>query len=1425
MPRLLALRLLRSLVALSLLLVLSLLCGRSRAAEPLRPEGVPAPLKPWTQWVLDGKEEALCPTLQDHGDDQRCVWPSRLELRIDEKGGNFTQIWHLDARSFVPLPGDAQRWPAEVQADGKRAVVSSDSGAPQIELLAGDHRVTGRFAWDAPPESLKVPVETGLVSLTLRGAAVAFPNRDAQGTLWLQKAATNEEGDSLEVIVHRKVTDDIPLVLTTHVELHISGKSREELLGKALPPGYVPLSLTGELPARVEPDGRVRVQVRPGVFNLELAARSEGPVPAITRPAADGPWREGEEVWVFEAKSDYRVANVEGVTSIDPQQTTLPDAWKRLPAYAMKVGDTMKLVESRRGDADPPPNQLTLERTLWLDFDGKGMTAHDTLTGELNRNSRLTMAAPTVLGRVAVGGKDQFITKLAGATGSGVEIRQSVLQVNADSRVPGDPSDVPAVSWAHDFHQVSGTLHLPPGWRLLHASGVDDVPGTWVRHWSLLELFLVLITALAVGRLYGSRWGAVALLTLALTFPEADAPKWSWLVLLAAEALFRALPAGKVKTFFSGARGAAAIVVALIAVPFLVQHVRGGLYPSLEHGDYGTEGGFSDLEGPSSGEPASAAAPKAAAPPTRTSVSADEAEAVTGQLATATDAVTQEQLKKQIAAAKGAAGPKGDRNFTPPRAGAVSGTRAYSQSTAEVFDPAAVVQTGPGLPHWAWQTLALRWSGPVTAAQRLHLYLLSPFQNLLLALLRAALLVVLLLRLFPWTGRLLPPGLRASVAPLIVFALLFAPAIARADTPAAPDGALLQELQNRLLRKPACLPSCATSGRMTLDARAGVLRLRLEVDAAAATAVPLPGSLAQWSPRDVLLEGQPAKGLARLSDGTLWLELPAGPHQVALEGALPAGASMQLALPLKPHRVEATAQGWAIAGIHEDGLADDNLQLTRSEPQKEDGGGELQPGELPPFVRVERTLHVGLNWQVDTQVTRVTPVGSAVVLEVPLLPGESVTSADVRVVGGRALVNLGPQAASVAWHSTLEQKTPVKLGAPRALPWVEVWRIDVGPVWHATFSGIPFVRTPAVSGTPRVPEWRPWPGEEASVDLVRPEGVGGQTLTIDQSRTEITPGLRATDVTLTLTLRSSRGTPHTLTLPAGAELESLELDGTKQPVRQDGRKVTLAVLPGAQHWTLTWREPAGISPFFHVAAIDLGAPSVNADVKINVPGSRWLLFVGGPRLGPAVLFWSLLLIVLVVAFALGHNEWTPLHTAQWALLGIGLSQVDILAAAVVVGWVLALGWRGRSAYDLPLPRWIFNLIQLALVAWTLTSLGLLFAAVERGLLGDPSMQVRGNGSTADTLLWTLDRSDGVLPQPWMLSVPLLVYRVAMLAWALWLAVALLGWLRWGWSAFASGGLWKKAPPRPVMPPPVYPPAAFPPPAPPPPPVEPTGGLG
>ena len=47
-----------------------------------------------------------------------------------------------------------------------------------------------------------------------------------------------------------------------------------------------------------------------------------------------------------------------------------------------------------------------------------------------------------------------------------------------------------------------------------------------------------------------------------------------------------------------------------------------------------------------------------------------------------------------------------------------------------------------------------------------------------------------------------------------------------------------------------------------------------------------------------------------------------------------------------------------------------------------------------------------------------------------------------------------------------------------------------------------------------------------------------------------------------------------------------------------------------------------------------------------------------------------------------------------------------------------------------------------------------------------------------------------LPVAEKLSLPLFAYHLAMLAWALWLAIALIRWAPWVWSCLTAGGLWR-----------------------------------
>jgi hypothetical protein len=198
-----------------------------------------------------------------------------------------------------------------------------------------------------------------------------------------------------------------------------------------------------------------------------------------------------------------------------------------------------------------------------------------------------------------------------------------------------------------------------------------------------------------------------------------------------------------------------------------------------------------------------------------------------------------------------------------------------------------------------------------------------------------------------------------------------------------------------------------------------------------------------------------------------------------------------------------------------------------------------------------------------------------------------------------------------------------------------------------------------------------------------------------------------------------------------------------------------------------------------------------------------VLLTGGPLLGPAVLFWGLACVIVGAAWALARLRWTPLTFVDWLLLGIGVAQASLGGAVFVAAVLLALQARARYGGRIEGAR--FNLIQVALALLTLAAVLVLFDAIRTGLLGTPQMRINGNGSSAYDLRWYSDRSDGTPPSAWIFSVPLWVYRTLMLAWALWLALAVVRFARWAWACFTSDRLWgpwslRRPPAQPPHPP-------------------------
>jgi len=1362
------------------------LAGSSAATAQV---AVPPELHGWEAWVLHDHPTHRCPWLVtgSPADDERiCAWPGNLELQVDAQGGRFSQRWQAAADTWLPLPGNREYWPEAVTVDGKPAAPVMQDGAPAVRVAAGTATIAGIFHWARRPEVLPLGAAVSLIDLTIDGARIPAPQRTAAGVM-LGAQTVARQDDHLELRVFRKLDDALPARLTTELHLTVAGEAREIRLPGALPAGFVPIAVDGGLPARLDPDDTLRVQARPGNFTLVIEARGPSPVTEVRLGPRAAPWP-AQEVWSFRSEEQLRTASVEGVAPTDPAQADVPGEWRTLPAYHLDARSTFRLVERTRGIPTQNDNTLQLRRTAWLDLAGKSYTLVDTVSGHMRQGWRLDMVAPYVLQSASItspGEEPLLIT--AGVTPglTGVELRSSQVNLKTISQVRRVSVALPASGWHTRFAQVSGQLIVGPGYRLLAALGPDSAPQAWLERWRLLDIFGVLLVAVVAWRLLGLRTALIALAALVLTYQESGAPTWLWLNILVALALLHAAPEGPLK------RGAAvyrllalgALLVAL--VPFAITQARLALYPQLEALEL---------------LPSTAASEVRAAPSVEELKRAREADLISrrfnlpaGSIAAPAAAPPASVAASSALNNYASAGfPVQEAVVTGSLGSSVEPTRNLPRAEMR-YEPGALVQAGPGVPAWSYHVYPYSWSGPVEANAVARFIISPPW---LTRLWRVSGLVLSVLLLYDLTRSALPrlPAVWLGRAPTGAAVVLLAVGVSigtphSAEAASTPDPRLLSDLQTRLLEPPKCLPTCAEilSAAVTVDgARLSIL---LEVGALDSLGVPLPGAEPSWSPDLVQIDGAAAGGVYRNASGTRYVMLSAGHHLVRVGGALGAAEALSLAFPLPPRVIEVHAPGWDSGGVSERHLVSGALELARRRVVSDGGASAARQEEFPPFVSVDRLFHLAHDWTIVTTVGRVAPRSAAFTVTLPLLPNEAVTTPGLTTRDGAVTLGLGVGEPSHAFTSSLPPSETLELVAPPQGARGERWRFNVGANWHVEFSGTPAV-VPGEGAPVWLSEYYPRPGEHLTLHATRPAATQGGTLAFDQVQLQSSIGKRSSDHTLILSYRSTQGGPHTLRLPADARVTRVLSDGEPIAMRPEHGVLSLSALPGSHTWTVDWETSEGVRVMTHSPVVTLAAPASNLQLSLSVPQDRWVLYAFGRGVGPTILYWGELLLFIVFAGLIGRSGLTPIATRDWLLLGLGLSTFSWGVFALFLVFVAAFQWRARNAAP---AKWrSYNLMQVALALLAVAAILAVAGAVPQGLLAQPDMRILP-ASPSGELTWFVDQTADWLPSPGVLTVSLWWYKIAMLAWALWLSFALTRWVGWAWRVFNRDGVWRRPP--------------------------------
>ncbi|MBX7144310.1 MAG: hypothetical protein K1X79_07645 [Oligoflexia bacterium] len=1381
----------RLLVQLFLLLLAFAPVSLRAQEQPV--SGMPSELQPWVEWVRAGNPEWRCARSSGA---PVCVWPGVVELALRQKSADLSLRVEVLKESWLPLPASELISPSAITVTNSTgakldSVVASEPQAVEIKLPEGSYIVQAHYAWDKLPPEFPIPAEYGYVNLKfLDGLATLHAKRSERGIAF--EAATEAPAtQSASLSVFRRLNDGSPVRLETRLRLQVSGRARPLDLGNVLPQHFTPVEISSPLPAFLSPDGKLAVQVVSGDFEISVLAVAQQPLSAIVASPLTAIWPK-EEIWAWQPLPTFRSVEIINANTIQAETTGMPSEWLGAATYVIPKGQGITLKELRRGEQAPPPNEITLSRELWPNFDGSGFTVRDRLEGRFMQGERLNALPDTKLGRADQNGHQLLITSDPQSGLHGIELRETNLKMEAVSNLSGI-SSISAVGWDTSVNSLSILLHLPPLWRLIAVSG-GSAPSSWFESWSLLHLFLGIVMVVVANLLLGRGVALLLGAALFLNHGEFMAPRMLFVHLLLLIAWRSFI---EDKQSFWGQLCNNVLVVTLLAwslqgLAFLKLQFTQALFPQLEAGTrYRTvlQHILSALEEHLMAWPVLLLLIVVAAVAIRYLRKASSALGFLGRLLVV-GVCASIILPLSASLLAGISWLGGSSNYYSAYQGssydgmleAPSSAPLRFKSYAGKIEAADLEQqtftyqdkalaSGPALPTWSWRHHQIQVPTPALPTHQISFVLFSPMLNQALSLLRSLIMILLLLAVPRKLGfRFSMPTPALGTAAAFLFLL---PNAAWADFPRE---SLLKELQQRILSTHCQRERCASIERLNLNLSDERFRLEIDVNSEGKAAIALPGPLEVFPPSSVQLNGKDTAALRRVAAGMLEVQTPAGKSALVVEGKLGHADAFSVQFIDRPLSMSVNAPLWLVEGLQAGGVVTDSLRLTRRDKPGANTTVE-QPehgsSNLPLWLVVERQLMLHDQFRVITSVRRIGNTREPYHARIPMLPGEQVTSEQVSVENEQVLVSFAAGAESVQYMSSMPFQAELQLRASNTDRLSEEWRIQCSTVLACSYEGL--TPTSSAMGVSRMLTWNPFPAEEVKLHATALSSVSGEHITVDSLTHELHWGTGIAEGVVTTALRLTEQSQFSLGLPAEAQLVKAQLDNGNAAYTVVGSQVSLLMSPGAHNLELRYRVP--FSPGFKEStpALSINTVGHNVTTRILPSSDRWLLWTSSDGWGPSVLFWSKLLVVLFICLALHRAGLLNGSRVGAGLLGIGLASLPMLWVGVPIIWLVLVH---RSDLYAKLTKNANARLRAGiLIVATVLGANFLYHIVEMGLVLEPPMLVVGNQSTSSKLQWLFDHTGTAIPQPWLISLPLWAWRAFAIVWATWLVLAFVTWLR------------------------------------------------
>lgn len=1363
---------------------------------------VPDSLKPWVDWVLEDNPHVSCPIRATDGVRLNCIWVRETIVHVsrdDTFGATFELKVLAFAESTLQLPYSQSFKPQNFTLNGQEVAIGGGNSVPELQVPVGSHILKGELFWtkESEPRYLEIP-RSGIVRLTIDGELMNHPSLQAGGSrLWfsneISETPTTTTPDSENVRVFRHFVDDIPQTLTTYIAVTVTGNPRTLDFGRVIADQYQITNLSSRWPAILSNEGNLVVQVSPGSNDIRINARATDQLSSIRYHRASLLWP-NFEYWGIQPRHDLRIIRVEGAQRTDLSQVNAPRPMRQLTGFVLSDEDELKLIEEQRGSVQPYASKFDISRNIWLSFRGDFFTVVDSIWPDIATAQRVTSSIR--LGAVRINGSSRLITYDDSSEEqlTSIYLKPADTLVASISRVPvSEP--LPPNTWSVEAEYVNAKLHLPPGRMLLWSTGIDEVEGSWLSKWGIWDVFVVLLLLCLVWGLGGWKWTAIVAGTVLIGYQLDQAPTIGWVLLAGVCYALKAIRHLTLNKIANVSFWVIFVVVATACIFHASISVRNALHPQLA------------AQSPTFQEQVASLFERrySAEDIERLGVTelSDFFRQIPEQFNSTTPLDSEElaQLRSQglgeeseevVITGSRLAAPKA-RTMISSLSSDLSLGLSESQVTAPSpsfdFDPTIpiAIQTGPGRPNWQWQEIIMAWHGPVAQDRKMDLVLLAPWMTRILYVL-SALSTLTVLSYFLY---LRVPGIKnclrtvrlgtSGVTSLVLLGVLFNPQDVYADIP---DADLLQELENRLLALPDCLSNCAYLEEAEVTLTDTVLTIGMQIHAEDRVAIPLPNENGTWNLVDVR-QGRNQLPLLR-ERSKLYTLLDEGVHVITLTANIDDLNQLDVAFDLIPGHLEIDAANWRVEGVIRGQIGDRKLTFNRLNPMEIDDTSSpvtnFTPLEITPYVSVQRQIVLTYEPTLITSVSRVAPNSGEITVRIPLLPNELVATSGMSVEDEHMVVNLKANQRTIMWESKLEEVTNITLSAPSIAERTERWSIIGSDFWNYSFEGVVPLDVGESHST-----FIPRSNEVLRVDIQQTQPVPGNSITIDSVNTYHRVDARATASSLRLTILASQPSEIEFTLPEDASVESFQFGGEFQSLPANN-VVLLPVQPGSHQYSIDWNTEHGVSMLYKPPKVSFNQNAVNAHTVIQLPDSRWTVWLAGSSFGTTVAFWSVLIGVLIVSIAISKIPGFALSTRDAVILAIGATLVQLSMLVFVGIWFLAVWLKSRAKEEITRP-WLYRTGQVILGGITLLLLYVLLNTIVAALTNDPNMYISGLLSSNHVFAWFSDEIAGVVPTPWVLSFPKWVYFVLILAWSMWLVFALLRWIRDWWQTLKTPVLW------------------------------------